>query len=57
MTENKFKTPKKGAGKRLRDVYEKNREKSKPSETLLDILKDPKTDEQKKSAIKRDAEI
>ena len=57
MTENKFKIPKKGAGERLRDIYEKNREKSKPSETLLDILKDPKTDEQKKSAIKRDAEI
>lgn len=57
MSENKIKIPKKGAGKRLRDIYEKNREKSKPSETLLDILKDPKADDQKKSAIKQDAEI
>ncbi len=57
MTENKIKTPKIGAGKRLREIYEKNREKSTPSETLLDILKNPKVDDQKKSAIKRDAEI
>lgn len=57
MSETKPKLPKKGAGKRLRELYEKNREKSKASDTLLDGFKDPKTDKQKKSAIKSDLEI
>lgn len=39
MESNKPKTPKKGAGKRLREFSEKNR--GKPSPALLEILKTP----------------
>jgi len=57
MSENKVKLPKKGAGKRLREIYEKNREKSKPSSALLEILRDPKEETPKKSAINPDVEV
>ncbi len=56
MNENKPKLPKKGAGKRLRDLYEKNRAKSKASDALINGLKDPINDQQKKSAVDRDLE-
>jgi len=39
MKESKIKFPKKGAGKRLRELYEKKREQSKASDELLDQLK------------------
>lgn len=57
MKESKIKFPKKGAGKRLRELYEKKREQSKASDKLLDQLKAPTKDQQKKSAINQDAEI
>jgi hypothetical protein len=57
MNETKVKFPKKGAGKRLRELYEKKREQSRASDELLEQLKDPKKDQHKKSAINPDAEI
>lgn len=39
MKTDKPKIPKKGAGKRLREFYEKNR--GKPSPELIEILKTP----------------
>ncbi|OYZ21258.1 MAG: hypothetical protein B7Y39_09505 [Bdellovibrio sp. 28-41-41] len=50
MKTDKVKTPKKGAVKRLREFYEKNR--GKPSPELLDILKAPAEEksQDKKSA-------
>lgn len=57
MNETKVKFPKKAAGKRLRELYEKKRERSKASDELLDQLKTPTKDQQKKSAINPDAEI
>ncbi len=57
MSETKVKFPKKGAGKRLREFYERNREKSKASEELLKQLKEPIKDRQKKSAINPDVEL
>lgn len=61
MTEVKLKLPKKDAGKRLRELYEKNREKSKASDSLINGLKEPANeqsiDQQKKSALKRDMEL
>lgn len=57
MNETKVKFPKKGAGKRLRELYEKKREQTKASDELLDQLKAPTKDQQKKSAINPDAEI
>jgi len=49
--EQKYKTPKKGAVKRMRDFYEKNRGKASPE--LLEILNspEPKKDSEKKSAL------
>jgi len=59
MKVDKIKTPKKGAVKRLRDFYEKNRGKASPD--LLDILKTPADEksQDKKSAkpADKDAEI
>lgn len=56
MSETKTKLPKKGAGKRLREFYEKNRERSKASNSLVEGLKEPAKDQPKKSAIKPDLE-
>lgn len=60
MKTDKIKTPKKGAVKRLREFYEKNR--GKPSADLLDILKAPagEKSQDKKSAkpsVDKDLEI
>lgn len=56
MTDSKPKVPKKGAVKRLREFYEKNR--GRASTELVDILKTPKDkpDQDKKSAKPRDNE-
>lgn len=56
MNESKTKFPKKGAGNRLREFYEKNREKSKASDSLIEGLKEPAKEQLKKSAIKPDLE-
>lgn len=56
MNEPKTKIPSKGSGKRLRDFYEKNRERSKGSDSLVEGLKEPAKDQPKKSAIKPDLE-
>lgn len=48
MNEKKPDIPKKGAGKRLRELYEKTRGNATPE--LLQILKAPPKDDQKKSA-------
>ena len=50
MKADKLKTPKKGAVKRLREFYEKNR--GKPSSELVEILKTPA---EEKSQDKRSA--
>lgn len=60
MVKESPKLVKKGAVKRLRDLYEKNR--GKASKELLDILKAPKTEDaiEKKSAlpdVKNEAEL
>lgn len=60
MEKTKYKTPKKGAGSRLRELSIKRREQSKPSQELLEVLKTPtkqdKTDKQ--SAIsKKDKDL
>ncbi len=59
MSETKLKYPKKGAGKRLRELYEKKRKESKASDSLLESILEPESKEQpqKKSAIKPDLEI
>ena len=61
MTVKIVKLPKKDAGKRLRELYEKNREKSKASDSLINGLKEPaseqSTDQQKKSAVQPDLEL
>lgn len=60
MTNSNIKLPKQGAGKLLKVLYEKNRNKSKPSKELLEILKQQKISEQnqfeenKKSSKKHD---
>ena len=46
MTNSDKKLPQKGAGKILKDLYEKNRNKSKASPELLEILKQQKIQEQ-----------
>ncbi len=46
MTNSDKKLPRKGAGKILKDLYEKNRGKSKASPELLEILKQQKIQEQ-----------
>lgn len=53
MEKNKYKTPKKGAVKRMRELYEKNR--GKASSTLIEILKTPSVEKStdKKSAIQK----
>lgn len=53
MNQNKPKVPKKGAVKRMRELYEKNR--GKASSTLVDILKTPSLDKEKdkQSAVSR----
>lgn len=57
MNENKSKIPKKGAGKRLRELYERNRAKSKASEAFINgFFKDPVKDRDKKSAKDPDVE-
>jgi hypothetical protein len=56
MKTNAPKIPTKGAGKRLREFYEKNRNKSKASDSLLEGLKEPEKDQQKKSATPPDLE-
>ncbi len=48
MKANTPKVPTKGAGKRLRECYEKNRNKSKASDSLLDGPKEPEKNQQKK---------
>lgn len=58
METTKPKIPKKGAVKRLREFYEKNR--GKPSPELVEILKVPEKSEDKKSAkpvVDKDLEI
>ncbi len=60
MKTDKIKTPKKGAVKRLREFYEKNR--GKPSSELGEILKVPageKSQDKKsaKSSVEKDLEI
>jgi hypothetical protein len=60
MEQNKLKTPKKGAVKRMRELYEKNR--GKASAELIEILKTPPSSDvkEKKSALpssKQDAEL
>jgi hypothetical protein len=57
MNETKVKFTKKGAGKRLRELYEKKREQSRASDELLEQLRAPTKDQQKKSALNPDAEI
>lgn len=63
MTNSNTKLPKKGAGKFLKEIYEKNRSKSKASPELLEILDQQKIQEQvgveknKKSAKDSDLEI
>jgi hypothetical protein len=42
MEKTKLKTPKKGAVKRMRELYEKNR--GKASAELIEILKTPSTE-------------
>ncbi len=56
MESNQPKTPKKGAGSRLRDLSKKRREQSKPSKELLEILRTPSEQNQKekKSALPKD---
>lgn len=54
MKDLKIKVPKKGAGKRLRDFYEKNRKESNASNTLLNGLREPIQETPKKSAIMTD---
>lgn len=53
MEKTKYKTPKKGAVKRMRELYEKNR--GKASATLIEILKTPSAEKStdKKSAIQK----
>ena len=60
MKIDKPKIPKKGAGKRLREFYEKNR--GKPSPELLEILKAPAEENSQdkksaKSSVEKDLEI
>lgn len=57
MKKDKPKIPKKGAGKRLREFYEKNR--GKPSPELLEILKMPAEEksQDKKSAKPSDRDL
>ncbi|OFZ15741.1 MAG: hypothetical protein A2Z20_05255 [Bdellovibrionales bacterium RBG_16_40_8] len=45
MNSSKLKTPQKGAVKRLREFYEKNRGKASPE--LIEILKTPSDEKQK----------
>jgi hypothetical protein len=51
MDKSNHKTPKKGAVKRMRELYEKNR--GKASSELIEILKTPTSDQSKdkKSAL------
>lgn len=59
MSKTEMKLPKKDAGKKLRELYEKKRKQSKASDSLIESLSDPldKKEEQKKSAIKSDLEM
>jgi len=57
MSEIKAKLPKKDVGKRLRELYEKKREQSKASDSLINGLKEPEKEQHKKSAKKPDLEI
>lgn len=60
MQSNKLKTPKKGAGSRLRELYKKIREQSKPSKELIEILQTPANQSQKEkqsAASKNDQDL
>lgn len=41
MSDSKLKFPKKYAGKTLREIYEKKRERSKASDALIESLAEP----------------
>lgn len=58
MSKN-LKTPKKGAGETLRELYEKKRRQSKASDSLVEGLVKSEVNEkqQKRSAIKHDMEL
>jgi len=60
MEKNKLKTPKKGAGTRLRDLSIKRRSEIKPSKDFLEIFErpaEPAKKEKKSAKPSKDVEI